>query len=195
MEIRFHGRGGQGVVSAAEILSVAAFLEGRSAQAFPSFGSERMGAPVTSYCRIDAQPIRLREPVIRPNVLVIQDATLLHERNLFEGLTVTGYVLLNSSRRIEQLKLTHFEAKIIPEHFCAVPATEIALRHLGRPLPNSALLGALAALTRVVRLESLIAAIRSKFAGKTGEQNAAAAAEAFQTVRQITEQTIEATPC
>jgi pyruvate ferredoxin oxidoreductase gamma subunit len=175
LQIRFHGRGGQGVVSAAEMLSVAAFLEGKYAQAFPSFGSERMGAPVASYCRIADQPIRSREPVVHPDVIVIQDATLLHDRNSFEGLQRDGHILLNSSRQFEELA---------ERPACNVPATEIALRHLGRPLPNSALLGGLAALTGVVGLDSVKAAIKSKFAGDIGERNAAAAAEAFQLVSQ-----------
>ncbi len=85
-QVRIHGRGGQGVVTAAEILSVAAFLEGKNAQAFPTFGSERMGAPVTAFCRIDDKPIRLREPVVAPDALIIQDATLLHRVPLFDGL-------------------------------------------------------------------------------------------------------------
>ena len=85
-QIRIHGRGGQGVVSGAEMLSVAAFLEGRYAQAFPSFGSERMGAPVMAFCRIDDKEIRLREPVLEPDALIIQDPTLLHQVDLFKGL-------------------------------------------------------------------------------------------------------------
>src|SRR5271169_5840489 len=92
-EVRIHGRGGQGVVTAAELLSVAAFLEGRHAQAFPSFGSERMGAPVMAFCRIDDRTIRLREPVMQPDALIIQDPTLLHQVDLFDGLTASGYVL------------------------------------------------------------------------------------------------------
>src|ERR1700676_2397086 len=92
-QIRIHGRGGQGVVSGAEMLSVAAFLEGRYAQAFPSFGSERMGAPVMAFCRIDDKEIRLREPVMHPDVLIIQDPTLLHQAGLFDGLDPSGYVL------------------------------------------------------------------------------------------------------
>src|SRR5205085_7568535 len=85
-QVRIHGRGGQGVVSGAEMLSVAAFLEHRHAQAFPSFGSERMGAPVMAFCRIDDKEIRLREPVLTPDALIIQDPTLLHQVDLFEGL-------------------------------------------------------------------------------------------------------------
>ena len=84
-QIRIHGRGGQGVVSGAEMLSVAAFLEGRHAQAFPSFGSERMGAPVMAFCRIDDKEIRLREPVLEPDALIIQDQTLLHQVDLFRA--------------------------------------------------------------------------------------------------------------
>ena len=91
-QVRFHGRGGQGVVTAAELLAAAAFSEGRYAQAFPSFGSERMGAPVMSFCRIDDRPIRTHEPVTEPDALVIQDPTLLHQADLFAGLTPGGYV-------------------------------------------------------------------------------------------------------
>ncbi len=153
-----------------------------------------MGAPVASYCRIDDKPIRVREPVLHPGILVIQDATLLHERNVFEGLLETGYVLLNSSRPIERQIFSNGE--ILPGRLHAIPATEIALRHLRRPLPNSALLGALAALTGVVSLQSLTTAMQRKFAGKIGEQNAAAAADAFDTMRrQRTQETIEITPC
>src|SRR5450756_2142092 len=82
-QVRFHGRGGQGVVTAAELLSVAAFLEQRHAQAFPSFGSERMGAPVVSFCRIDDKEIRLREPILEPDALIIQDPTLLNQIDVF----------------------------------------------------------------------------------------------------------------
>lgn len=104
-QVRFHGRGGQGVVTAAELLAAAAFGEGRHAQAFPSFGSERMGAPVMSFCRIDTRPIRTREPVTEPDALVIQDPTLLHEADLFAGLGGEGYVLVNSARDFGQLGL------------------------------------------------------------------------------------------
>ena len=86
-QVRIHGRGGQGVVAAAEILSVAAFDEGRHAQAFPSFGSERMGAPVVSYCRLDDRPIRTHEPVAEPDALIVQDPRLIHQVDLFSGLS------------------------------------------------------------------------------------------------------------
>lgn len=91
-EARIHGRGGQGVVTAAEVLSVAAFLEGRHAQAFPSFGSERSGAPVVSFCRIADGEIRLREPIMEPDAVIVQDPTLLHQVEVFAGLKMAGYV-------------------------------------------------------------------------------------------------------
>ncbi|HLY96500.1 MAG TPA: 2-oxoacid:acceptor oxidoreductase family protein, partial [Sideroxyarcus sp.] len=93
-QIRIHGRGGQGVVTSAELLSVAAFDEGRHSQAFPSFGSERMGAPVMAFCRIDDKPIRMREPVMEPDALIIQDSTLLHQVDVFAGFKRDGYILI-----------------------------------------------------------------------------------------------------
>jgi pyruvate ferredoxin oxidoreductase gamma subunit len=106
--VRFHGRGGQGVVTAAELLASAAFREDRYAQAFPSFGSERMGAPVMSFCRMDDKPIRTREPVMEPDALLIQDATLLHQQDLFAGLRSDGYVLVNSPRDATEVGLAAF---------------------------------------------------------------------------------------
>jgi pyruvate ferredoxin oxidoreductase gamma subunit len=97
-QVRIHGRGGQGVVTAAEMLSVAAFDEGRHAQAFPSFGSERTGAPVVAFCRIDDKEIRLREPIMEPDAIIIQDPTLLHQVDVFAGLKNDGYILINTTR-------------------------------------------------------------------------------------------------
>src|SRR5512133_2299795 len=104
-EIRIHGRGGQGVVTAAEMLSIAAFEEGRHAQAFPSFGSERTGAPVVAFCRIADQEIRLREPIMEPDALIIQDPTLLHQVDVFSGLKKDGYILINTTRTFAELGL------------------------------------------------------------------------------------------
>ena len=104
-EIRIHGRGGQGVVTAAEMLSVAAFMEDRHAQAFPSFGSERMGAPVVSFCRIDERPIRLREPIAEPDAVIVGDPTLLHQVDVFGGAKADAYVLINTSRSLDELGL------------------------------------------------------------------------------------------
>jgi pyruvate ferredoxin oxidoreductase gamma subunit len=178
-QIRIHGRGGQGVVTAAELLSVAGFREGRHAQAFPSFGSERTGAPVVAFCRFDNKPIRLREPIMAPDALIIQDPTLLHQVDVFGGLTKNGYILINTSRSFEELGLEEFAAGFRPERLCTVPATEFALKHVGRPLPNAALLGGFAAVTQQISLEAVGSAIREKFPTKVAEANIAAAAEAF----------------
>ncbi len=179
-QVRIHGRGGQGVVSGAEMLSMAAFHEGRFAQAFPSFGSERMGAPVMAFCRIDDKEIRLREPVMAPDALIIQDPTLLHQVDLFKGLPASGHVLINSSRGLDELGLGDLARKLRPERLRTVAATELALQHVGRPLPNAVLLGGFAALTRQVRLESVVAAIRAKFPPKVAAGNVAAATAAFE---------------
>ena len=103
-QVRIHGRGGQGVVTAAELLSVAAFVEGRHAQAFPTFGSERTGAPVVAFCRIDDRPIRVREPIAEPDALIVQDPTLLHQVDLFAGLDPDGYVLINTRAQLRRAR-------------------------------------------------------------------------------------------
>jgi pyruvate ferredoxin oxidoreductase gamma subunit len=175
-QIRIHGRGGQGVVTAAEMLSIAAFCEGKHAQAFPSFGSERTGAPVVAFCRVDDREIRVREPILEPDALIIQDPTLLHQVDLFAGLAPGGCILLNTSRTFAELGLNDFIQKFKAR---AVPATELAMQHVGRPLPNAALLGAFAALSRLVTLESVVAAIRDKFSGKVADGNVAAASAAY----------------
>jgi pyruvate ferredoxin oxidoreductase gamma subunit len=182
-QIRLHGRGGQGVVSGAEMLSVAAFLEGRHAQAFPSFGSERMGAPVMAFCRIDDKEIRSREPVLHPDAVIIQDPTLLHQVDLFSGLRPKGHVLINSTRSFEELGLTGLSNGARGFVLCSLPATELALKHVGRPLPNAALLGGFAAVTGLITLASVLAAIEQKFPAAIAQKNVAAAREAFELVR------------
>jgi len=179
-QVRIHGRGGQGVVSAAEMLSLAAFDEGRYAQAFPSFGSERMGAPVMAFCRIDDREIRLREPVMQPDALIIQDPTLLHQVDLFSGLSPSGFILINSSRNFAELGIADFIKRFPADHVRAVPASELALQHVGRPLPNAALLGGFAAICGQLSIDAVAKAITEKFPGKVGVANVAAARAAYQ---------------
>jgi pyruvate ferredoxin oxidoreductase gamma subunit len=178
LQVRIHGRGGQGVVTAAEMLSIAAFEQGRHAQAFPSFGSERTGAPVVAFCRIDDQEIRLREPIVEPDVLIIQDPTLLRQVNVFQGLSPDGWVLINSRKTFDELGLADLVARQRHERLITVPATEIALRHIGRPLPNAVLLGGFAALTGLITLDAVVHAIRHTFSGGIAESNVTAATEA-----------------
>src|SRR5512140_2765258 len=178
-QVRIHGRGGQGVVTAAEMLSIAAFREGRHAQAFPSFGSERMGAPVVAFCRLDNKAIRLREPVMKPDTVIIQDPTLLHQVDLFGGLVKDGYVLINTGKPLEALGLAEIARGWRLQRVATVNATELALRLVGRPVPNAALLGAFAALTKQVSLASVAAAIAETFSEKLARGNIAAASEAY----------------
>jgi len=178
VQIRLHGRGGQGTVTAAELLSVAAFEEGLHAQAFPSFGSERMGAPVEAYCRVSKAAIRTREPVSAPDVLIIQDATLIEQVDVFSGLRHGGLVLINTTEALADLP-TPGSGTFDAQHVLTVPATELAQLHLGRPTPNSVLLGGFAAMTALVSLESVNHALRHRFSGAVAEANVAAAAAAF----------------
>ena len=174
VEVRFHGRGGQGVVTAAELLSSAAFDQGRSAQAIPSFGSERTGAPVVAFCRVAVSPIRSHDPVLAPDVVVVQDPTMLHIPGILSGLRPEGLLLVNTARAPAELELTIRPARVV-----TVPASDLARSRLGRPLPNTALLGALAGLTGVVSLSALQQAIRTRFNGKAAELNASLAADGF----------------
>jgi pyruvate ferredoxin oxidoreductase gamma subunit len=175
LEVRIHGRGGQGVVTAAEMLSLAAFNEGRYAQAFPSFGSERMGAPVVSFCRIDDHEIRVREPVMEPDALIIQDPTLLHQVDVFGGSKPEGFILINTAKSFDGLGLGDFVKGFRHERLLTVPAGDLAREHTGRPVANAALLGGFAALSGLVSLDAVERAIRERFAGAVGEANVAAA--------------------
>jgi pyruvate ferredoxin oxidoreductase gamma subunit len=183
-QVRIHGRGGQGVVTAAEMLSVAAFAEGHYAQAFPSFGSERTGAPVVAFCRINEKPIRSREPVASPDAVIVQDPTLLHQVDLFSGLREEGYLLVNSSHSLSEIGLGELAARFRPGRALTLPATDIARELVGRPVPNAVLLGAFAALSGLLSIDSVAGAIRETFPGAVGERNVAAAEQAYALVAQ-----------
>jgi pyruvate ferredoxin oxidoreductase gamma subunit len=179
IQIRIHGRGGQGVVTAAELLSLAAFLDGKAAQAFPSFGSERTGAPVTAFCRIDSQPIRSREPVYHPDVLLIQDSTLLHQVDVFAGLPSQALVIINSTRNVDALRLTDFITQHAGVQIYTIPASDLSLKHLGRPFANIGMVAGYAALTGEVTNASVNQAIKDRFPGGMGGLNVAVAAEVY----------------
>jgi pyruvate ferredoxin oxidoreductase gamma subunit len=181
-QIRIHGRGGQGVVTGAEMMSIAAFLGGRHAQAFPSFGSERTGAPVVAFCRMDDKEIRLREPIMQPDAIIIQDATLLHQVDVFGGLKKEGFILINTTRSFVELGLGEFVKGFQADHLLTVPASELAMKHVGRPVPNVPLLGAFAALGGLISLAAVKQAIDDKFSGAVAQGNKAAAEEAYQIV-------------
>jgi len=178
-QVRIHGRGGQGVVTAAELLALAAFEEGRFAQAFPSFGSERTGAPVVSFCRIDDREIRLREPVLEPDALLVVDPTLLHQVDVFGGCSPAAFILVNTVKSFDELGLGEFVTHFHHERLLTVPAGELAREHTGRPIANAALLGGFAALSLLLSLDAVASAIRQRFSGAVGEGNVAAARAAY----------------
>jgi len=158
-EIRFHGRGGQGAVSAAALLSLAAFDDGFEAQAFPKFGSERRGAPVEAYVRISTTPIRRHNQVYQPDAVIVQDSTLLRSEPVTAGLAEHGLVILNADRCPDELDDGTLR-------WICLPADQISETFLGRPLPNTVLLGALAAATNWISLAALEQAIGNHLARK-----------------------------
>ena len=182
-QVRIHGRGGQGVVTAAELLAQAGFDEGKHAQAFPSFGSERTGAPVVAFCRISDSPIRSREPIAHPDGLIVQDATLLKQIDVFAGLAQGGHVLINSKESLNTLGISE-EMQVLSK-ILIVPATDIALQYVGRPVPNAVLLGAFSAFTKAVTIESVVDAIGHKFKSKVAEANSTAARVAYEMVGEM----------
>ena len=181
-EVRIHGRGGQGAVTAAELLSIAAFEAGHWAQAFPSFGSERTGAPVAAFCRIDDRPIRLREPIQHPDALLVLDPSLLTNPDVYAGLVPDGVILVNAARPVDELGLDTVLTAHPGVRVRTVPATDIARRLIGRPLPNAVMLGGFAALTHRVSIDGVAKALRERFPGPLGEGNAAGATEAYDAV-------------
>ena len=165
IEVRFHGRGGQGAVTAAETLAVAAFKDGKHAQAFGKFGPERRGAPVQSFTRISDGPIRVRQEVYEPDFVVVLDPSLMKVVDVREGLKEKGILIVNTSQDI-------------PGAWC-VDATRVALDVIGKPIVNTAMLGAFNKASEcAVTLDSLVAAIKERFPGKIGESNAKAIVKA-----------------
>jgi len=179
IEVRLHGRGGQGVVTAAELLAVAAFEDGKVAQAFPSFGSERMGAPVESFVKINDNTIRSRSQITNPDYIIVQDPTLIGVVDVLRGLKNNGLAIINTEKKPNELTL-QTKAKVI-----TVPATKIATEVIGRPIPNTTLMGAFAAATGIIKLESIERCIKERFPGELGEKNAKAAQAAYDYVRRL----------
>ena len=165
IEFRIHGRGGQGSVAAAYLLATAAFEAGRTCQAFPAFGAERRGAPVTSFVRMDDQPIHLRSQVRNPDYIIVQDDTLLQDANITAGLKPGGGMIVNSLRNSEDVA-AEFNCKVV-----SIPATEMAMQTIGRPIPNTALLAGLLALTGLLPQEALAKALNDRFHGQVLENN------------------------
>ena len=176
VEIRWHGRGGQGAVTSAELLAQAAISEDKYAQAFPSFGPERRGAPVLAFVRINSnEPIRVRTEVTEPDVVVVLDPGLLSIVNVTSGLKADGIVVINTKKRAEQIRKEFG----IDSAIATVDATKIARELLGVPITNTTMVGAVVKVTGVVRLESLIEPLRHRF-GRLAERNINAMKRAYE---------------
>ena len=175
-EIRIHGRGGQGSVTAAELIAIAAFEDKKFSQAFPAFGVERRGAPVMAFARIAYRPIRIRSQVYEPDYVVVQDVTLLDVVNVVSGLKPDGKIIINTDRPKENLKLST-KAEVV-----TIDATRIAMDILGRPIVNTTMLGAFCGATKEVGLDSLNKAISERFKGELGRKNLLAIKTAYERV-------------
>jgi pyruvate ferredoxin oxidoreductase gamma subunit len=174
--IRLHGRGGQGIVTTAELLAVAAFTEGLYAQAFPTFGSERTGAPVAAFCRLSTEPIRTHEPIIGPDALIVADMSLFGQVGVLEGLRRSGCLVVNA------VPTASLPAVPPDTELVTIDASAIARERVGRPVPGAALLGAFAAATGQIALPALTQAIEDRFPGAVGRGNADAARAAYEMV-------------
>jgi len=175
IEVRFHGRGGQGAVTSAELMALAAISEGKYAQGFPSFGPERRGAPVMAFLRIDEAPIKTREKVYNPDVIVVQDPSVSEITDVTAGLKEDGLIVINSPRSAEELRRKHH----FKHRLAVVDASKIAQETLGVPIVNTTMLGALIKATGLIAPESLDGPLAERF-GKIGAKNAAAMRRAFE---------------
>ena len=174
IEIRIHGRGGQGSVTAAELLAVAAFEDGWYSQAFPMFGVERRGAPVFAFARMRKHPIKLRSQIYEPDYVIVQDATLIDVVDVAAGTKAGSLIIINSEKEPGQFNL-NAECRVV-----TVDATKIAMDVIGRPIANTTLLGAFAGLSGEIDVECIKNAVKARFSGKIGEINAEAVRKAYE---------------
>ena len=176
-EIRIHARAGQGAITTAALLGSVYFLKGMYPYAFPHFGAARMGAPMNAFVRVDSKPVRLRSQIYEPDYVIVVDATLMRGFNCFSGLQDNGIAIVNQKEGMEMPKLKPKQKVFV------VPANDIAMKTIGRPLGNTALLGAYAAATGEIELEDLFKAIKERFQGKAEQGNIDAARQGFEFVK------------
>ncbi len=175
IEIRFHGRGGQGAVTSAELTALAAISQGKYGQAFPSFGPERRGAPVMAFVRVSDEPIRSREKIYEPDIVVVLDPSLLEIIDVQSGLKENGIVIINTTHSMDELK-EKFGLKC---RLATVDAMKIAMETLKVPITNTTMLGALVKSSEVVPLEALEEPIKQRF-GPLGDKNFEACRRAYE---------------
>jgi len=176
-EIRIHARAGQGAITTAALLGYAYFLKGMYPYAFPSFGAARMGAPMNAFVRVDTKPVRLRSQIYEPDYVLVMDATLMRGFNCFSGLRENGIAIINQK---EEAEIPKVKAK---QKIFVVAATEIALKTIGRPLGNTALIGAFAAATGELDLDTLLEVIKKRFSGPALEGNIQAVKEGYEYIK------------
>jgi 2-oxoacid:acceptor oxidoreductase gamma subunit (pyruvate/2-ketoisovalerate family) len=169
LEVRLHGRGGQGVVSAARLMAEATIEEGRHAQAFPEFGAERSGAPIAAYARLSDEPIEIRSLIYEPDVVMVVDRSMVAERMVASGLKEGGVLIVNFDGDPVQVRR---DLDLRPAiKVWAVDATGIALKTIGKDFPNTPMLGAMARATGALRLEALVPVFEKRFKGALQERN------------------------
>ncbi|MEW6101964.1 MAG: 2-oxoacid:acceptor oxidoreductase family protein [Candidatus Omnitrophota bacterium] len=176
-EIRIHARAGQGAITTAALLGFTYFKEGKYAYAFPHFGAARMGAPMNAFVRVDSRPVRLRSQIYEPDYVIVVDPTLMRGYNCFSGLKDKGVAIINGKEDLELPKLRPSQKAFL------IPANEIALKTIGRPLGNTTLIGGFIAATAELKLESLLDVIKQRFSGKAQEGNIEAARQGFEYVK------------
>ena len=159
LEIRIHGRGGQGSVTAAQILAISAFHDGKQSQAFPRFGVERRGAPVEAFCRIDDKPVNIRSQVYNPDLLLVLEPSLMEAVDVTSGLKKGATIIINTSQPVTDKKYSNFKVR-------TVDASKVALDIFKADIVNTAILGAFSKVTGVVSLNAINKAIEERFAGK-----------------------------
>jgi len=177
-EIRIHARAGQGAITTASLLGYAYFLKGMFPYAFPSFGAARMGAPMNAFVRVDSKPVRLRSQIYDPDYLLIVDYTIMRGFNCFSGLKEDGIAIINGKEGSVAVPKVKAKQKVF-----IVPANDIALKYIGRPLGNTAMLGAFCAATKELSLDDLNSAIKHRFNLKLQEGNIKAAKEGFDFIK------------
>lgn len=178
LEVRWHGRGGQGAWTASELFGRAAIAEGKYIQSFPEFGPERMGAPVTAFTRISTEPIRIHCGVYNPDVVAVLDPTLLKTVKVADGLSEEGgNIVVNSKETPAEIRkmLNTDKGKV-----WTVPASEISMKILGMPITNTAMLGAVARVTGIVNMATIEKMIKGRFRADVAEKNFAVVKEAYQ---------------
>jgi len=186
IEIRWHGRGGQGVWTASNILAEAAIREGKHAQSFPTFGPERMGAPIMAFTRISDDVIEVHSGIYEPDVVVVLDPTLLGTINVLEGLKKDGVLILNyKSTDIEELSRL-MGANLRNYKTYVVSATEIAIKILGRGITNTAMLGALVKVIPLVNLDTIFEVVKERFRAPIAEKNIEVIKAAYEETKEVT---------